>query len=45
MATFAPHDSGILANRLTLLGIAAIGLAILAAVLGRGEWLLGSEDR
>jgi hypothetical protein len=45
MATFAPHDGGMLSNRFALLGISAVGLAILAALLGRGEWLLGSEDR
>ena len=45
MATLAPHDSGVLASRLVLLGIAAVGVGILAVWLGRGEWLLGSEDR
>lgn len=43
--TFAPHAADALTTRLTLLGITAIGLAVLVAWLGRGEWLLGSEDQ
>jgi hypothetical protein len=45
MATFAPKDDGVLTSRFVLLGIAAVGVGILAAWLGHGEWLLGSEDR
>jgi len=45
VATFAPHEGGVLASRFVLLGIAAVGVGILAAWLGQGEWLLGSEDR
>ncbi len=45
MVTFSPDDPSLLANRLTVLALAAIGLAVAVVWLGRGEWLLGSEDR
>ncbi len=45
MVTFRPEDPNLIANRLLVLALAAVGLAIAAVWLGRGEWLLGSEDR
>jgi hypothetical protein len=45
LVTFVPNSSDQLANRLALLAIAAAGLVIVAAWLGRAEWLLSSEDR